>query len=179
MPLVSRFNPLNPERILWLRKRRRRRRRRRPRSRRRSNSSARVGPWLCRTLALPGHPASPGERFEVRGFEARGFKVASLARLFSFWFLFGSGSWTRAPCLLPLRKSQLCPEKRKAAGEGAPQPGHDTRTAHHAVAYEAREQAVQHEHDKSHRHEGGRQLQHSPQRMNFVGCDELRQERQK
>src|SRR5262249_61815888 len=35
--LVSRFNPLNPERILWLRKRRRRKRRRRPRRPRRSN----------------------------------------------------------------------------------------------------------------------------------------------
>ena len=48
MPLVSRFHPLNPERILWLRKRRRRRRRRRPRSRRRSNFPARVEPCSAR-----------------------------------------------------------------------------------------------------------------------------------
>src|SRR3979490_903653 len=55
--LVSRFHPLNLERILWLRKRRRRKRRRRRRRRRRprSNLQARVEPQL-----------RPGTRFELK-----------------------------------------------------------------------------------------------------------------
>ena len=64
----SRFNPLNLERILWLRKRRRRkrrRRRRRPRSRR---SEFRPG-WSA--FAPPGHRAT--KRFENGGLTARLF----------------------------------------------------------------------------------------------------------
>src|SRR5205807_4459967 len=68
--LVSRFLPLDPERILWLRKRRRRKRRRRLRSRRRarSNPQARVELQL-----RPGTGSQTNT--DQNGFEDGGLRV--------------------------------------------------------------------------------------------------------
>ena len=153
---VSRFNPLNPERILWLRKRRRRkrrRRRRRPRSPR-SEFSARV-----ERSAPPGHPI--GE-CDFRNGGPR-------ARLFDSWLTARDCSALReAPAWRRARQSRRQSSRRSQVITFGP--GDD------AVADAGREQAVDHEHRKGHRHEDAAQFQHPRQGMRLVGGDELRQE---
>src|SRR5881397_631788 len=75
---------------------------------------------------------------------------------------------------LPLRQRQFCAERGKAAGEGATQPAHRLRPGHDTVADKGREQAVDHEYRKRHRHERSTQFQHPQQWMALVGGDELR-----
>src|SRR5712671_2312223 len=55
----------------------------------------------------------------------------------------------------PFRTRQPCPERGKAAGEGAAQPGHHLWPRHDAVANGCCEQAVDREYRKRHRHERG------------------------
>jgi hypothetical protein len=104
MPLESRFNPLNPERILWLRKRRRRRRRRRPRKPRRSNLPARVEPRSAR---------APLSVQSLR-------RTAGAARLFLI--------------LKRSTKGKPRAEERKSTGEGVTQRVHDLRPPDHPIA---------------------------------------------
>src|SRR5438874_1144664 len=176
----------NLERILWLRKRRRRRRprRRRPRSRRRSEfwpgwsaqlrpgSQLRVqfgewraaGPpfsfWYWRTRSPDGAQRNPGlsQRNDYPGlrFAPSGLRTERSA----------------------LRKRELGAERGKSRRKTPAQPGHRLRARDDAVAQRGSEQAVDREHRKRHRHEGGTQFQHPRQGMRLVDGDELRQEGQ-